>query len=268
VADAPHGTSAPGAGSRVPDLSLVIPCYNEQDNVGYTIPRLVSAFEKGGRRLEVIAVDNGSTDGTAAELARLAAAHPGAVVPVRVEINQGYGFGILSGIPHARAAWIGTIPADGQVDAEDVVRLFDAVEAHKGPVLGKVRRRFRMDGFRRKVISIVYNLFVRILWPSLASLDVNGVPKILPREVLRGMGLRSANWLLDAEIMIKAHYMGLQVLELNVFARMRSRGISHVKGATIWEFVRSLLMFRFSPEWRRELKRPALDRRAAQVDAP
>lgn len=245
------------ADAPLPDLSLVIPCYNEQDNVGYTIPRLVDAFGKAGRRLEVIAVDNGSTDATGAELTRLAGAHPG-VVPVRVEVNQGYGFGILSGLPHARAAWVGMIPADGQVDAEDVVRLFDAVEAHQGPVLGKVRRRFRMDGFRRKIISIVYNLFVRILWPSLASLDVNGVPKLLPRDVIRAMGLRSRNWLLDAEIMIKAHYMGLPVLELNVFARMRSRGISHVRGETIWEFVRSLLLFRFSPEWRRELKRPTL----------
>jgi len=47
-------------GPRLPDLSLVIPCYNEESNVGYTIPRLLQAFERAGRQLEVIAVDNGS----------------------------------------------------------------------------------------------------------------------------------------------------------------------------------------------------------------
>ena len=125
-------------------------------------------------------------------------------------------------------------------------------------MLGKVRRRFRMDGFRRKVISIVYNMFVRMLWPNLGSLDVNGVPKLLPREALRAMELKSKNWLLDAEIMIKAHSMGLRVLELNVFARMRGTGVSHVRGETIWEFVKSLLLFRFSPGWLRDLKRPRL----------
>ncbi len=244
--------------AAAPELSLVIPCYNEESNIDYVIPRLLSAFEKAGIRFEIVAVDNGSRDRTGELLARLAAAHPGVVVPVRVEVNQGYGFGLLSGFPVARAPWICMLPADGQVDAEDVVRLYDAVVASGGPVLGKVRRRFRMDGLRRKVVSIVFNLFVRILWPSLASLDVNGAPKILPAELIRAMELRSKNWLLDAEIMIKAHYMGVRVLELNVFARMRGSGVSHVRGETIAEFIRSLLLFRFSPGWRRDLKRPRL----------
>src|SRR5690606_34588312 len=98
----------------------------------------------------------------------------------------------------------------------------------EGRVLGKVRRRFRTDGFRRKVVSILYNVLVRLLWPRLRSLDVNGTPKILRRDVLRAMDLKSKNWLLDPEIMIKAHFMGLRVLELNAFARMRSSGVSHV----------------------------------------
>ncbi|HQR32103.1 MAG TPA: glycosyltransferase family 2 protein [Blastocatellia bacterium] len=238
-----------------PELSFVMPCYNEQDIIGYTIPRFTAAFRKAGIKLELIAVDNGSRDRTG-EMIREMAANDPAIVYHRVEVNEGYGNGILRGIKVCRASWIGIIPCDGQVDAEDVVALFDSVKTTNGNVLAKVRRRFRMDGLWRKVVSVGYNLMVRALWPRLGSIDVNGSPKILPRDALIAMDLKSKNWFLDPEIVIKAHYMGLRVLEFNVFARMRGNGLSHVRVMTCWEFLRNLMIFRFSPEmpkWRRRL---------------
>jgi glycosyltransferase involved in cell wall biosynthesis len=239
--------------SQGPDLSLVMPCYNEEEVLGYTIPRLLGAFNKAGYRVELVAVDNGSRDRTGEIIATQGARDP-RVVPVRVERNQGYGYGILAGIQHCTAPWVGMVAADGQVDAEDVIRLYEAVIATNGRVLGKVRRRFRMDGFLRKIVSVAYNLYVRLLWPGLQSIDMNGNPRIMRREVLRAMGLKSTNWLLDPEMMVKAHYMGLRVIELNVFARMRSAGLSHVRAATCWEFFRSLLEHRFSSEWRQDIR--------------
>lgn len=238
-----------------PELSFVMPCYNEQDIIGYTIPRFTAAFKSAGIRLELIAVDNGSRDRTG-EMIREMAANDPAIVYHRVEINEGYGNGILTGIKLCRAPWIGMIPCDGQVDAEDVVALFDTIKTTNGNVLAKVRRRFRMDGLWRKVVSVTYNLMVRALWPRLGSIDVNGSPKILPRDVIMAMDLKSKNWFLDPEIVIKAHYMGLRVLEFNVFARMRGNGLSHVRVMTCWEFLRNLMIFRFStemPRWRRNL---------------
>jgi glycosyltransferase involved in cell wall biosynthesis len=240
---------APGA----PDVSFVIPCYNEEALIGYTLPRLMDAFRKAGHDLEIVAVENGSTDRTGRILAEMAAADPRIVIE-KVEVNQGYGAGVLAGLPRATAPWVGIIPADGQVDAEDVVRLYEAVVPTDGFVLGKVRRRFRMDGFRRKVVSVCYNLLFRALWPRLQSLDINGSPKLLPRKAVDAMGLRSEGWLLDPEIMIKAHYMGLEVLELNVFSRMRGNGVSNVRPTTVLEFLGYLARFRFSRSWRDEFR--------------
>ena len=79
-------------------------------------------------------------------------------------------------------------------------------------------------------------LTVRLVWPRLASIDVNGSPKILPRDAVTAMQLESKGWLLDPEILIKAHYMGLRILEFNVFARMRGSGLSHVRPGHCWEF--------------------------------
>ncbi|MBI5648941.1 MAG: glycosyltransferase family 2 protein [Chloroflexi bacterium] len=238
-----------------PALSIIMPAYNEEENVGFTIRRLANAFAKAGHNLELVAVDNGSQDRTGEIIQDLVAQIP-TVVYHRVIVNEGYGNGVLSAIPRCTAPWIGIIPADGQVDAEDVVRLFEAVIATNGKVLGKVRRRFRMDGLPRKIISTAYNVFVRVLWPTLGTLDVNGSPKILPRNALLAMRLTSKQWFLDPEIIIKSHYMGIRILEFNVFARMRGNGISHVRVNTCWEFLRSLLRFRFTPvlsEWQREL---------------
>ena len=236
-----------------------MPCYNEEESVGLTARRLLAAFDAAGIRLELIAVDNGSSDRTGEIIHELARAHVG-VRSHRVEVNQGYGHGLLSGVPLCRAPWVGFIPADGQVDAADVVQLYEAAAESNGNVVAKVRRRFRMDGLRRKLVSITYNLLVRMLWPRLDSLDVNGTPKILPREALLAMRLQSTGWFLDPEIMIKAHYMGLRVLEFNAFARMRGRGVSHVRAETCWEFLRSLLVYRFSGRmaaWRSEVRTDA-----------
>ena len=236
-----------------PEISVVMPCYNEQDVIPYTIPQLAQAFQQAGHRLEIVACDNGSTDRTG-EIIRQLAARGLPVVYYRVERNEGYGNGIIQAIPVCSAPWIGIIPADGQVDAEDAARLFEVLKHSDGHVLGKVRRRFRMDGFRRKVVSVVYNAFVWILWPRLGTIDVNGLPKIMHRNVAAAMQLESKNWFLDPEIMIKAHYLGVRVLEMNVFARMRSNGLSHVRASACIEFFVNLMRYRFGgalTEWRK-----------------
>lgn len=229
-----------------PDLSLVMPCYNEEDVAGRTIERLVDAFRQGEHQLEIVAVDNGSEDSTGEVLRTCQARFPEVRV-VQVAENRGYGNGVLAGLPHCDAPWAGIIPADGQVDAEDVVRLFEEALATDGRAVVKVRRRFRMDGLRRKLISVAYNLFFRLLWPGIGSLDVNGSPKLCRREMLEEMRLHSEGWLLDPEIMVKAHHMQLRIVELNVFARLRSGGQSHVELSAIWEFFRALLAFRVAP---------------------
>jgi glycosyltransferase involved in cell wall biosynthesis len=253
--------------SERPDVSFIMPCYNEESIIGYTIPRLIKAFQEAGHSLELVAVDNGSSDRTGEIISNLARLYP-SISPARVERNEGYGLGVLTGIPLCTAPFIGIIPADGQVDDEDVVRCFELLASSNGKVMTKVRRRFRMDGLQRKVVSIAYNLFVRMLWPRLSSLDINGSPKILPSYIITAMNLENKGWLLDPEIMIKAHYMGVRVLEFNVFARMRGSGVSHVGLGAIWEFFRTLIYYRFSLKmyfWKQGLKKNTFSEQVAKT---
>ena len=191
--------------------------------IGYTIPRLLQAFDQAGYPLELVACDNGSSDRTG-EMIQDFIDQGLPIVLNRIDVNEGYGNGVLKSIPVCKGELIGIIPADGQIDAEDVVRVYESVARSNGKVIGKVFRRFRLDGPWRTVVTTFYNLFMVMLWPKIGSYDVNGSPKILPRQVLLDMKLESKNWLLDPEIMIKAGYMGVSVVEMNAFARMREHG--------------------------------------------
>lgn len=246
---------SPSAGvepaDRAPELSLVLPCYDEEEVVERTVTDLFAAFDAAGRRLEIVAVDNGSRDRTGAILAACAARDPRLLV-ARVAVNEGYGNGLLAGLPLARAPWVGILCADGQVAAEDVRRLFDLAEPEEGPRLLKVRRRFRRDGLRRKVVSILYNALMVVVFPGIGSIDVNGNPKILPREALARMGLVSKDWFLDAEILIKARSLLLPVVEIDVAGYARSGGRSNVRASTCLEFARNLVAYRIGGRGRIE----------------
>ena len=68
----------------------------------------------------------------------------------------------------------------------------------------------------------------------------------------------SHDWLLDPELMVKAHLMGVRTLEMNVFSRMRESGSSHVSAMTAVEFLRRLTEFKFGKlmtEWQANLER-------------
>lgn len=236
-----------------PLLSLIMPCFNEEGVIGYTIPRLVQAFQRSGYPLHLVACDNGSSDRTGSIIQKfIDQGYP--ITLKTIKVNQGYGNGVLQSIPECTGELIGIIPADGQVDAEDVVRVYESVARSNGLVLGKVFRRFRLDGTWRLVVTAFYNLFMLSLWPKIGSYDVNGSPKIMHRDVMQAMRLESRDWLLDPEIMIKATYMGISVIEMNSFARMREHGVSHVQVDTIWNFISTLLAFRFGRQlknWRK-----------------
>ena len=227
-----------------PDISVVMACYNEEEIVGYTISQLVGAFEKSGYRLELIAVDNGSWDHTSEIIKDWSSRSP-AVIYHRVEKNQGYGNGVLNGIPLCSAPWIGINLADLPVEAQELVKLYEIAVNSRSPRLFKVRRRFRMEGPLRRIVSTSYNIIVRLLFGDLGSMDINANPKILPRAYLQRMNLESKDWFLDLELTIKAKRMGLRVFETNVFAQMNPGRASQVKPATLWEFAINLLKFRF-----------------------
>ena len=132
--------------------------------------------------------------------------------------------------------------------ANDVRKVYDIAANARSPYLVKVRRRFRMDGLTRKIVSIIYNGLTMALFGGLGSIDINGNPKIFPYDFLAPMNLQSKDWFLDAETLIKAKQLNLDVFEMNVIAQMREGGQSNVRGSTIKEFLGNLMKYRLGKE--------------------
>jgi dTDP-4-dehydrorhamnose 3,5-epimerase-like enzyme len=219
---------------------------------------LIQAFANRRIALELVLVDNGSKDRTGQIIDELI--EEGLpVVKVTIPVNRGYGYGIIQGLQRCSAPFVGYLCADGQVSAEDTVRIYTLVKGSDGRLLVKVRRRFRKDGILRKITSIAYNGLMLGVFGRLEVIDINGSPKIFSREAFRRMRLESEDWFLDPEVMIKAKHMGLISLELNVRGLLRQGGTSNVRVGTVLEFIRNILRYRFSGkilEWKKTLAQP------------
>jgi dTDP-4-dehydrorhamnose 3,5-epimerase-like enzyme len=179
------------------------------------------------------------------------------VVKVVVPVNRGYGHGIRAGLDRCTAPLVGYLCADGQVAPEDVVRTYRLMEGREERVLAKVRRRFRQDSWKRKIVSVNYNLLMLGAFGWLGAIDVNGSPKIFSRKNWERMRLVSDDWFLDPEIIIKTRALDLRVIEIDVEGYARSAGTSHVKRDTVLEFLRNIGRYRFGAamkEWRRSLE--------------
>ncbi len=117
---APHATQASGA---APMLSVVFPVFQERDGIGEVIDRAVQVLSGAGLSFEVIAVDDGSNDGTGEVLDERRERYPGVVRLIRHPYNKGNGAAVKTGIRAARGEVIACLDADGQHDPADVLKL-------------------------------------------------------------------------------------------------------------------------------------------------
>ena len=143
---------------RVPvQLSVVVPVRNEQDNVPPLLAEIHAALE-GIVDFEVIYVNDGSTDGTAARLAEAMRAHPRLRVIAHRE-SCGQSAALMTGVRAARGEWIATLDGDGQNDPADIPGLLTARDASSDPDLRLVAgyRRKRRDTWLKRLSSRIAN---------------------------------------------------------------------------------------------------------------
>jgi glycosyltransferase involved in cell wall biosynthesis len=215
----------PAAGStgHPPLLSLVIPCYDEGKTLPALIARIEQAFGPEGD-VEVVLVDNGSSDDTAAQFARLAGHR--FIRTTRVEVNQGYGFGILAGLRAARGAFLGWTHADLQADPGDALRALTVLRARRSEALylkGKRHGRPLNDVVFTIGMSAFETLLLRTrLW------DINAQPNIFPRAFYEQVAATAPHdWSLDLYFYHAARRRGLRIMRFPVRFGERAHGASH-----------------------------------------
>jgi dolichol-phosphate mannosyltransferase len=223
-------------------LSLVIPAYNEEGCIENTACELINEFMSTDVHLELVLVDNGSNDNTSKILNDLKKRFSNVKV-VTVRVNEGYGWGVICGLKNARADYVGYMGADGQITARDTVRVFERLK-YENLDLCKSRRIKREDGVIRSFLSKSFNTIFYLLYHVSVN-DVNGTPKIMRYDCCQLLDLESRDWFLDAELLIKAASIGLEIGEVDVIFNKRNKGQSNVKITTIFEFIKNLIKYRF-----------------------
>ena len=218
-----------------PALSLVVPVYNEEENVGALHAELGRIAGELARPYEIVFVNDGSRDGTLARLEALAAADPHLHI-VDLDGNFGEAAALSAGFAHARGAVIVTLDGDGQNDPADIPRLLARLEDGFDVVSG--RRVERREAFLSRVLpSRIANWLIA---------RATGVPvhdcgcglKAYRREVVAGVQLpRGMNRFLPAILGIDPS----RVAEVPVRDRPRGSGRSHYGLERVFVVCRDLL---------------------------
>jgi dolichol-phosphate mannosyltransferase len=237
--DAGIGPGGPAPGPlAAPELSLVIPAYNERENVVPLFAELREALAGVGRSYEIVAVDDGSRDGTAEWLAR-EATRDARVVPVLLAANSGQSAALAAGIRRARGAVIVTLDADLQNDPADLPRLLAALE-HADVVSGV--RRHRQDDWVRRFSSRIANAVRRAVLGDPLT-DIGCSFKAYRREALQ-----------DLPLFVGAHrflpalcvFRGARLTEVPLSHRPRRHGTSKYGiGNRLWRGLYDLIGVRW-----------------------
>ena len=199
------------------ELSLFFPCLNEEANVETVIREALRAAPQAARRFEVIIVDDGSTDQTAAIAARFEAS---GVRLVRHDHRQGYGAALRSGLHAARYDWIFFSDGDGQFDLSELPRLAEL--ASRADIISGYRAH-RADSRHRILNARLFELALRAVF-GLKVLDVNCAFKLFRRRIFDDMELTSSGAMINAEIFLKARKRGYTTAFLPVGHRPRKAG--------------------------------------------
>jgi glycosyltransferase involved in cell wall biosynthesis len=229
-------------------FSLVIPCYNEAANLPMLLERCKGIADKAGN--EVILVDNGSTDATQMVLCELLPLYPGCR-SVRVETNQGYGFGILTGLRAATGDILGWTHADMQTDPQDALLGIELFKKHGMSSFVKGRRYGRPIG---DVVFTVGMSFFETVLLGKPMWDINAQPNLFTRQFFESWSSPPHDFSLDLFVYYQARLARLNVHRFAVLFGKRVHGVSHwnVNWAAKRKFIKRT--FQFSLELKKSVR--------------
>src|SRR5712692_1000624 len=202
-------------------LSLVLPAYNEEAGIRQAAVEADEALAALVEDYEILVVDDGSCDRTAAVVQELAAERPH-VRLLRHGENRGYGVALRTGFTAAAFESIAFSDADCQFHLADLARLLPLTD--RFPVVVGYRQE-RQDPWRRRFLSRGYNLVARALLGTRVR-DADCALKVFRREALARLLPESAGFFVNTEMLTRARQLRMKVAEVGVRHRPRLKGAS------------------------------------------
>ena len=229
--------------ATLPQISVIVPCLNEEQAVGRVVDQSLEGIRRTGRSGEVVVVDNGSTDSSAA----VAAAHGARVVG---EPRRGYGSAYLAGLATAQGEYLVMGDADGTYPMDELGTFVDRLESGDDLVVGS---RFNgtihgdaMPFLNRFVGNPVLTGMLNVLFGVKIS-DAHCGMRALRRGALPALDLHSTGMEFASEMVFKAYRRGLTVSEVPIdyYPRVGESKLNRFGDA--WRHMRFMLLY--SPSW-------------------
>ena len=195
--------------------------FNEIGNIERCVAEALATGRKITSDLEIIVVDDASTDGCGALADELAARHPEVRV-IHHAKNRKLGGSLRTGFGAATRDWVLYIDSDLPIQMDDALGAIP-LTARADMVIGN--RQGRAEGPRREIMSWVYNRLIRVLF-GLSVRDVNFAFKLFRRAILEQITLQSEGSFIDAELLIETHRAGFAIAELPLRYFERTAGVS------------------------------------------
>ena len=206
-----------------PQLSLVMPAFNEGRTIEEAIYRVDNVVREMGLKYELIIVDDGSIDNTRMKVNNYAR-NNGHVKVVGYNNNVGKGFALKTGFSHAIGEMVVFMDSDAEIDPRQVVRYVEALKDADVVVASKWHPQSKVDTpLIRRILSHGFNVLVKLL-VGLRLSDTQTGLKAIRRSVFLSVfpRLTVKRYAFDVEMLALANLLGLKVVELPINIRIRN----------------------------------------------
>ena len=222
-------------------LSIIVPCYNEAKNIPLLLDLYADSISDDD--LEVVLVNNGSTDETAEVLQKIAPKYSFLKV-VNVDVNQGYGFGILSGLRSADGEFIGWTHGDMQTPPKDVIKALNIIDSYENDPLLYVKGRRVGRPFFDKVFTWGMNIFETVYMGEWLF-DINAQPNIFHKSFFAKWQNPPLDFSLDLYALYMARKEKMKIIRFSVPFLERVHGESkwNTGLSSKWKFIKRTLQF-------------------------
>jgi len=207
----------------VKQLSVIVPTFNEKDNIGELIERISNSLVLNGFFYEILVIDDGSIDGTEEIVQRLSSTYPVSFFSKRGK--KGKAYSLFEGFAKAVYQNLAFIDADLQYPPEEIVKM--ALKLRNTDVVVANRKSYQ-DNFVRKVSSKVFKIaFGRTLFKL--PHDIQSGLKVFKKEVINTVKFTPASaWTFDLEFLHRASKAGFLIEDHNIVFSKRKEGVSKI----------------------------------------
>lgn len=205
-------------------ISLVIPIYNEAENIEHTVRIACAALDEICPDYELILVDDASTDSTPDILRRLQGKEPRIKI-VTHSHNRSLGGALKTGFSQATKDLIVYSDADLPFDLYEIKRAIRVLEHLNADIVAAYRHDRTSDPWYRIVYTLGYNLLIRFIY-GIRIRDVNFAFKAFRREILKDIPLKSEGLFINPEFFFRAECRGYYICQIGVDYFVRRLGQS------------------------------------------